>query len=674
MKQTFLFITFAIMFTACHTTEKNNSISSISNKDVQTAIGRIMQAQPAADTELVSKGVEQTAQFWEAEDGTPAEFIDFCTENYVADPAGREILFRKIQTDLEILMGNYNKMSVALKMPIHVTGSDITPIDEAFGAYEPSAHFAEDMFASKIAFIVKLNFPFYNLQEKNEHGKTWNRQEWAYARLGDVFISRVPAEITQEIASMLTDADNYISNYNIVMDKLRTENGEQLFPDGMKLIAHWGLRDELKSDYADKTRGTEKQEMIYCVMKHIVNQTIPEQVINNGSYEWKPVSNRIFKNGQEEKIRQEPGTRYQKLLNQFHAQRKADKYNPAYNTYILRAFDQQMEVSYDEIEQLFTQLLSSPQVAETAAIIRERLGRELRPYDIWYDGFKTRSNIPEEQLSVQTRKLYPDTEAFAAALPGILQKMGFSKKKAAFICNHVAVDASRGAGHAWGALMRDDKARLRTRVNADGMDYKGYNIAVHEFGHNVEQTISLHDVDNYIMCGIPNTGFTEALAFVFQKRDLELLGYDGNAPEKSQMTNLDIFWGCYEIMGVSLVDMRTWKWLYENPQATVTDLKQAVIRNAQEIWNMYYAPILGEKDSPILAVYSHMIDYPLYLPNYPYGHLIEFQLEKQFADKNIGEEIQRIYPAGRLTPDYWMLQATGQTVSVEPMLEAVSRK
>lgn len=56
------------------------------------------------------------------------------------------------------------------------------------------------------------------------------------------------------------------------------------------------------------------------------------------------------------------------------------------------------------------------------------------------------------------------------------------------------------------------------------MDYKGYNIAVHEFGHNVEQTITMNNVDSYMLNGVPNTSFTEAVAFLFQKRDLELLG------------------------------------------------------------------------------------------------------------------------------------------------------
>ena len=72
--------------------------------------------------------------------------------------------------------------------------------------------------------------------------------------------------------------------------------------------------------------------------------------------------------------------------------------------------------------------------------------------------------------------------------------------------------------------MRSAKTHLRTRVGANGMDYKGYNIAVHEMGHNVEQTFSLNNIDYYTLHGVPNTAFTEALAFVFQGHDLELLG------------------------------------------------------------------------------------------------------------------------------------------------------
>ncbi|MEG1556502.1 MAG: hypothetical protein RR356_07245, partial [Bacteroidales bacterium] len=207
--------------------------------------------------------------------------------------------------------------------------------------------------------------------------------------------------------------------------------------------------------------------------------------------------------------------------------------------------------------------------------------------------------------------------------------------------------------------MKSDCALLRTRIGDDGMDYKGYNIGVHEFGHNVEQTISLHDVPNYFLRGVPNTAFTEALAFTFQSRDLQLLGVS-SVDEVSKYNNtLDIFWGCYEIMGVSLVDMKVWQWLYNHPKATAEELKNAVLAIAKEVWNQYYEPIFKIKDQTILAVYSHMIDAPLYLSAYPLGHLIDFQFENYLEGKNIGTEVERIFAIGRLTPDLWMKKAVG---------------
>jgi hypothetical protein len=348
-----------------------------------------------------------------------------------------------------------------------------------------------------------------------------------------------------------------------------------------------------------------------------------------------------------------------------------DPYCKSYPTALARAFDRDMEVSADDIEQMFTKLVSAPEVAQVAELIKKRLGRNLQPFDIWYDGFKSRSSIPEEEMSAKTRVLYPTTQAFEKGMPAILTKLGFAPKDANEISALVTVDNSRGSGHAWGAQMRNDKAHLRTRLQAGGMEYKGYNIALHEFGHNVEQTITMNRVDNYIMNGIPSTAFTEALAFVFQKRDLDVLGYKNADPNKQALQTLDIFWGCYEIMGVSLVEIRTWKWLYAHPEATAKEMKANIIQNAKDVWNAYYAKQLGEQDSPILAIYSHMIEYPLYLSNYPYGHLVEFQLEKHFGSSLPGQEIQRIYPIGRVCPDFWMMHAVGEPVSIKPMLEAV---
>ena len=56
--------------------------------------------------------------------------------------------------------------------------------------------------------------------------------------------------------------------------------------------------------------------------------------------------------------------------------------------------------------------------------------------------------------------------------PETLAKLGFDKKTAAFLADRIEVDASRGAGHAFGPEMRTEKAHLRTRVSKDGMKYK----------------------------------------------------------------------------------------------------------------------------------------------------------------------------------------------------------
>jgi hypothetical protein len=257
-------------------------------------------------------------------------------------------------------------------------------------------------------------------------------------------------------------------------------------------------------------------------------------------------------------------------------------------------------------------------------------------------------------------------------MPVILKKFGFEASKAQEISSKVVVEPSRGAGHASGAEMKSALSNLRTRIEPTGMNYKGYNIAVHEFGHNVEQTITIQDVDNYMMKGVPNTAFTEAWAFVFQRRDLALLGMKDNNPDKTALSVLDNFWSTYEIMGVSLVDMNVWKWLYEHPDATEAQLKDEVIAIAKDIWNKYYAPVFGIKDQPILAIYSHMIDYPLYLSAYPIGHIIEFQMEKQIEGKVLGTEMQRMLVQGRLIPDIWMKGAVGKELSIDPTLEATA--
>jgi hypothetical protein len=306
-------------------------------------------------------------------------------------------------------------------------------------------------------------------------------------------------------------------------------------------------------------------------------------------------------------------------------------------------------------------------------LIEKRLGRPLEPFDVWYAGFKQRGKYTEAQLDEITRKKYPTAEAYEKDIPNLLQKLGFSKDRAEYVAKHIEVHPARGSGHAFGAGKRGFKAYLRTRVEKDGMNYKGYNIAVHEMGHNVEQTFSLYDIDHYLLAGVPNTAFTEALAFVFQGHDLELLGLVQADAKSRALDVLNDFWGTYEIAGVGLVDMAVWHWMYDHPNATPAQLREATLTIAKTIWNKYYAPVFGKKDVVLLGIYSHMIDSLLYLPDYPIGHMIAFQVERQMEKAGaIGPEFERITKTGSVAPDLWMKKATGAPVGPEALLAATA--
>lgn len=665
-----------LLLGGCGTKQADNSQTpkAMDQQIVSKVIDSLVAKNGAAQKTLIEKGVKQVAALWRSEDGTDNDFVSFCINNYQGNAEAREQLFSKLSHGFEVLNGYYSVINKELQRPLQLDrGDTITPIDELFGAFNPTAHLTDDLFGNRIAFITILNFPFYSLKEKTELGPKWSRHEWAYARMGDMFSSRIPAEVQQNVSDKLTAADTYISNYNIYMGKLIDKNGKSPFPADLKLISHWGLRDELKSQYANKKDGLENQQLIYEVMKRIIDQTIPTQVINKDSYSWNPYTNALTMDGKKVEATPESEQRYQVLLDNFHAMKAVDNFSPDYPTYIQRKFEQEMEIPQADVEKLFIDFISSPTIKEMGKLISKRLGRPLQPFDIWYDGFKARGSIAEAKLTEMTQRKYPTTEAVKKDLPNILQKLGFTKEKANFIASHVLVENSRGAGHAWGTEMKGDVSLLRTRVGKNGMDYKGYNIAVHEFGHTVEQTITMDMVDNYMMSHVPNTALTEALAFIFQKRDLDLLGIKDQGKEKNDMLALDNAWSCYEIMGVSLVDMNVWKWLYAHPDATAAELKEATISIAKDIWNKYYADVFGTKDETILAIYSHMIDSPLYLSAYPIGYLADFQIEQQIAGKNFADEIIRIYSQGRLIPQLWMKGAVGSELSGEPTLKAAEK-
>jgi hypothetical protein len=651
-----------------------------------------------------ARGARQAAAFWRTTDGGAKAFEDLCVAQFRPQGPELDATFARLEAAFEALDGHGLEIYRELSRWAQLDVGPMQPVDALLAAHDPAAHLVDDLFDGKVAFAALLNFPLTTLDERLAQGAGWTRRQWAEARLANRFARRVPAAVNQQIAGAGAAADLYIADYNLFMHHVlsppggpRTrkaasphrsslEKGERLFPKGKRLLSHWNLRDELKAQYADPA-GLARQRVIARVMERIVTQTIPAAAVNDPTVDWNPFTNEV-RPAPAETIEgerrartevdpaREPDTRYARILANFRAAKAADPYSPSAPTLIARKFDLEREIPEPRVVAMLEEVLGAPEIREVARRIEGRLGRPLEPFDVWYPGFKPRAERSEPELDAMTRARFPTPEAFARELPAILQRLGFTPEKAAWLAERIAVDPARGSGHALQAARRGDKAHLRTRVGADGMDYKGFNIAVHELGHNVEQSFSLHGVDSTLLQGVPNTAFTEAIAFVFQARDQQILGLPPPSEEARRTLALDDLWMTYEIAGVALVDLTMWHWMYDHPDATPAALREATLRIARDVWNRWYAPVFRVRDAPILAIYSHIVSNVLYLPDYPVGHLIAAQLEEHLSAQpaaRLGAELERMTVAGAIAPDLWMRNATGQPVSAQPLLRAARR-
>ena len=379
MKKSLILVGIMSLLMAC---QQPSQSTMIQEESIKQALTTLTQTHPNADLSLAERGVRQVAALWQEADGTEADFVELVTTHYAATEEDKKVLYDRLSHILEQCGQSADLLNNTLQEPTTLVGKgEPSTVDWIISGYSPMAHFTEDMFANKIAHICVLNFPSYTLEEKNTLGQEWTRLEWAYARMGEVFNTRIPGSVYAHSAQAMSEAENYIAGYNIMMHCLRNEQGEQLWQEPMALLSHWNLRDELKSNYAVgdeamRREGKEKQEMIYQVMLRIIRQDIPACVVNNAEYLWKPYSNEVkdISSLEVQKFKSLGDTRYQKILDIFHAMQQIDSYRPDAPSHVLRTFNEDLEIPKEEIEALFLQLIQSDEIKAVAQIIRERYG------------------------------------------------------------------------------------------------------------------------------------------------------------------------------------------------------------------------------------------------------------------------------------------------------------
>ena len=328
----------------------------------------------------------------------------------------------------------------------------------------------------------------------------------------------------------------YISDYNIWMHHLVDDKGERLFPPKMRLLTHWNLRDEIKADYADAQQGLAKQRAIqtgdgahrhpdHPASRHRQPGRGLESVDEHGAA------------GDGERRGAAGGARRQPLCGAPSPTRATPGCSPPSTP---SAAPTRTRPSHRR---------SSPAASTRSASCPKRASRPCwsrwsprRSCRRWRSSSRSgwaASSSPSTSGTTASRRAAPTPRnswtpsaarstrppaAFEADIPNLLTKLGFTPAQRARAGRQHRRRSGARLRPRHGGAMRSEKAHLRTRVGKDGMDYKGYNIAVHELGHNVEQIFSLNRVDHTLLPGVPNNAFTEALAFVFQGHDLELLG------------------------------------------------------------------------------------------------------------------------------------------------------
>lgn len=635
----------------------------------------------SSSAERVEKGVKQVAKLWIEGDGDQSEFKEFCDKYFVAERAELDKLSKYLSHKFETISGNIYRIYKDLSYPMEVDTGDVTPMDELFSKYDVGEKEKEGYFNSKVAFVVALNYIHYDREEQRELGKNWGKQEWDDAFIADMFDSRpnMPEEQgkgkkkkekSTELAGMekVETTPYYTDKCRVKLTSIENKAGERTFDKDIMLLYHWKMRDEIRMLYGMKgDKYVAQQDAIYEAMKRMIEQTIPNQLINSEEdYSWNPYTNKITKDGKEVEAESTENERYAMMRNLFI---RSYKEEPDGDTYLNKRFGDSYDLTYKEVDSMFVRLISAPEAKEVGELMKQRLGRDLRPYDVWYTGFNPRGLFNAQELDAKIKALYPTPLAFEKAIPTILGRLGYSEENAKFYGDKITVNPARANGHAEPAGIHGDNSRLRTNFYADGLDYGGYQTGMHELGHTVQQTISTYIIENYARRGLPNAAISESAAYTFEFRAWKGLMDFENQAEIDNLNALDKFWVAFEMTGMALCELRTWEWMYQQKVFTTEQLKDQMIAIAKDIWNSYHAPIFGIKDEPILAVYNHQLNSSFYLAGYALAHLVHIQIEQFIEGKDFPTMIEQIYGFGDATPDLWLQNTIGSSLSVDAVID-----
>jgi len=649
------------------TTEMPRVAPALADSDRAAAVEAIVAAHGAASRDRAALGVAQCARSWRGSDGDATAFRQFCVDHFAASPEDRRRLLDRLEVALEQVEGHLYEMRRNLRRWSDLVGDDMPKVDAMLATFDPAPDLAEQCYAQKLAFVALLNFEKPTLDRMLAEGRAWSPDRWAEARVAGSFSPRIPKEVADLARRISFEANDWVAHFHVPVGTMVDPQGKRWFEPDRALLTHWLVREEIKAGYNDP-EGVRKQRALAWVLARTIDGSVPKAVLDRAAKEdWDPARNTIGGRPAGETMGL---ARYERWIDQFRLARAVDPHHPDHPTAIDRKFGLDREIPEAVGEQLLVDLLRAPVRRDLAALLRRRLNRPLEPFDVYFDDlFEKR---PAEELNAAVRRLCRDERELEARLPEILRGLGFAEGDAEFLGRRVRVEIARGSGHAMRPQLGEYGAWLRTNRLKDELGWDGFDTAMHELGHNLEQLCSTFFVPRTSLRGVPNTACTEAFAFLYQGLAKRVLGLEDPAAAaraEHESTISGMLMAC-QIAGPGLVELRTWRWLYsQGDAATPASLREALLRISREVWAEFFAEDFGADPYHLLGAYQHMIAHPLYLPDYALGRMISQQVATAMRGKDLAAETKRICSIGLLTPDAWMRQAVGGPLSAQSLVD-----
>jgi hypothetical protein len=671
MKKLFLKIIIICLLAMCAPfSVAQNVVSQRTIDEVRTALAK---QHGDAETERINRAINQLANSWTTNHGNEEEFARFCLNHFMSGETLSKN-FRRIEESLSLLYGSINIIRSFFNESRDFTDTEELQADNFLRGIVPSS----DRTSNKFHFFVQLNFPAYSEEERKANQHVWSREKFAMVALGNNYRNNNLREQVDRNHPYVKEAEEFnrhITHYFYRIGHVMDRNGNFLFPEGLLLHGHRGVRDVIKDEYT-RENGFERQLVLQAIGGHIISGTMPIQFLENENTRFDPFNNRLYTvlpNGRLQEIRNfetEGVRRYAGYRANVNALRLRDNNHDL--NHLERTF-QTACLSLEETVAKLHRLLSDPVFKKVGKLIEQQLGRPLQPFDIWFNGFQEQFAFSSDFLDSLTKARYPTPMALENDLPNILTRMGFPEKDANMIGNQASVRPVVSGGYATQPFLRGSPALMTNMFGEDGLDYRSFRIAMHELGHVVCNVFHTTYTDYFILAGVPSFGIHEAYAEIIAYKNMEGLGlfpYDKETAK--HLRTLAAFWYVIQSGGQTLAEILSWKWMYENPNATAEEVKKAVLGIADKLWDDYYADIFGgQRHQRLLSIHDHFVVGSLYLHNFFYSNVIMHQLVNAFRDGCLSTELKRSAKEGITSTERWMYNAVGAGVSIEPLMRDV---